>query len=1507
VDARRRVVAGLVAVALGVGLQTVTSRSQPVQATTPAPGIITTIAGASPNSGPATTFNQQPWGLATHGSTLYVSDPAAGVVRAVDINTGLETVAAAVNKGPIGVAVDATGNLYIATQTSVVMVDTSGAYSTLATGFSYASGIAVDGLGDVFVADSNHNQIQKVDHTTRAVTAVAGTGTAGFSGDTGLATAAQLSGPEGIAVDSTGTKLWIADTQNWRIRAVVGGTINTVAGGSSNIGCANGPANSMIVQPVGVYVDASGNVFIPDQNHNCIRELTGSTLTTVAGTGKFYYSGDGGPATAATFEQPVNLTIDGSGNMFIADNYSQRVRKVTSAGIITTFAGTGIPQFAICAYNGDGDQANTILLCDASGIALDSAGDVFFSENLSYVVRKVTPAGVITTVAGMGGVPGHTGDGGPATAASLNGPGALAIDPSGNLFIIDRGYPGTIRWVDTSGIIRTVASSGLNQPQAITAAPNGDLYIADPFNNLVEKVSGATTPTPTVSRIAGGGPNFPGDGGPATLASLSSPRGVALDGSGNIYITSSLRLQKVDPSGIISTIAVFSLNNDPGTVQVAPTGQIVVSSGGGKLVAVSGAGQIPVVGDGTRVFSGDGGPAYLAGVDTRAFVFDPAGNIFIADAGGRRVRRVQAFSAPSAALSVSAVAGMHSATVHWSAPTNTGGLPIAQYTVRSYQGATPGPSAVSGTTSTIVGGLGGNVPYTFTVTAFNGWLSGPVSAASPAVTPTVLTTTGDILTYAGTIGQGPATSLGQYPYSVALAGTHLYVGDMANPVIRDVNLSSGNEGVLAGNDSYGYAGDGGMAASAMIQGAGAMAYCGGQTYFADTFNYAIRKIDGAGRISTIAGTGQFGYGGDGGPAVSAELGRVFGLACRTGGGLYISDSDNGAVRVIDAGGTISTWYYGFSFPTALAEMGAMDVVAVADSGSDNAVWQITDVNYKLLDGQLGDPRGLAFMNGSLYIADRVRSALYAVDPNGVITTPPMLYANQPVGLAADPANNLLYVANTGGFTVTRANVSINTITPIAGNGTPSLSGDGGPAAQAQLGNPYAVALDGNGDLFIADNQNAVIRKIDPTGIITTIAGNGVAGLSGDGGAATAARLNDPRGVAVAPNGDVYISDTGNGRLRVVDHSTGLISTILSGLNFPRAVAVDAAGNVYIADTGDNQVLVMRFAAAGAGLLAGTGSAGYSGDGGPATSAALKGPRGLAIDAASNVYISDSDNNRVRRVDHVTGIITTIAGNGTAGRGGDGRAAINAELNFPFGLAVDTAGNLYISDVSNQRIRVVDTRGNISTVVGACGGVPGFSGDGGPASSAEINFAYGLAVDAFGDLFIADFASNRIRGAVGLAGLRASACPGPSGSPGSRGTNPVSTSPPPTRTAEIHGSAPRVTGDSVLPGRVSTLPVRPLQPARTPAKPPVTKPAPVAKPGAVQPAQAAAPPAQAAQPAAAPPRAHVRPAASRQSQPSPPSLPWNWLLLAPVGALALGGLGLRIRAKRARGQGSHVNR
>jgi sugar lactone lactonase YvrE len=355
---------------------------------------------------------------------------------------------------------------------------------------------------------------------------------------------------------------------------------------------------------------------------------------------------------------------------------------------------------------------------------------------------------------------------------------------------------------------------------------------------------------------------------------------------------------------------------------------------------------------------------------------------------------------------------------------------------------------------------------------------------------------------------------------------------------------------------------------------------------------------------------------------------------------------------------------------------------------------------------------------------------------------------------------------------------------------------------------------------------------------------------------------------------------------MVDHRTGLISTILTGLYLPRGLAVDAAGSLYIADTGNNQILVMRFTAAGAGHFAGTGTAGNSGDGGLAVAATLNQPRGLAVDASSNVYIADTGNNRVRRVDHVTGNIATVAGNGTAGLAGDGRAATAAELNFPFGLALDAAGYLYIADADNQRIRVVDTRGNIDSVVGTCGGVAGFSGDGGPASTAHVNFPYGVAVDAFGDLFIAEVNSNRVRAATGLAGTRGSSCPAPTGTPGSRGAQPSHAATPANpQIAEMGGTVSNFANQSVLPGRVSSVPAQPTLVASKQA--PAAQPTPVTRPGATQPNPPVAQKPPAAGPAPAPGRAPAATAVlsyPQSSSPRPDSF-W-WVLLVPVAVLTV---------------------
>jgi RHS repeat-associated protein len=333
---------------------------------------------------------------------------------------------------------------------------------------------------------------------------------------------------------------------------------------------------------------------------------------------------------------------------------------------------------------------------------------------------------------------------------------------------------------------------------------------------------------------------------------------------------------------------------------------------------------------------------------------------------------------------------------------------------------------------------------------------------------------------------------------------------------------------------------------------------------------------------------------------------------------------------------------------------------------------------------------------------------------------------------------------------------------VAGNGTAGHSGDGGPATSAELSYPSGVAVDTAGNIYIADSTNNRIRKVAAsTGDISTVAGNGTAGYSGDGGAATSAELSNPIGVVVDAAGNIYIADEVNNRIREVTASTGIITTVAgdgtrgySGdggaatsaeLYYPFGVSVDAAGNIYIADYGNARV---RKVTASTGIIttvAGGGTAGV-GDGGAATSAELCDPSGVALDAAGDIYIADACNNRIRKVTASTGDISTVAGNGTAGYSGDAGSATSAELDFPIAVAVDTGGNFYIADYANDRVRrVTASSGEISTVAG--NGTLGYSGDGGAATTAELADPHDVALDYAGNLYIADPLNERIR-AVG---------------------------------------------------------------------------------------------------------------------------------------------------------------
>ncbi len=335
----------------------------------------------------------------------------------------------------------------------------------------------------------------------------------------------------------------------------------------------------------------------------------------------------------------------------------------------------------------------------------------------------------------------------------------------------------------------------------------------------------------------------------------------------------------------------------------------------------------------------------------------------------------------------------------------------------------------------------------------------------------------------------------------------------------------------------------------------------------------------------------------------------------------------------------------------------------------------------------------------------------------------------------------------------------DTIDTYAGTGVAGYSGDGGAATAADLNGPGDVALDSAGNIYIADTANHRIRRVDAvTGIIVTIAGTGTPGYSGDGGPATSAGIDSPEGVAVDSAGNIYIADTANHSIRRIDAATGDIDTVAGSggppgysgdggpataakLRTPKAVAVDSAGNIYIADTANDAIRKVDAASGTIETVAGTGSPGFSGDGGPATAAMINKPGGVAVDSAGNIYIADTANNRIRKVDAATGIIDTIAGTGQPGYGGDGGPATLARMSKPGDVAVDPAGDLYIA--GNDTIRKVDAvTGIIYTVAGTSN--TGYAGDGGPATDADLDDPQGVAVDAAGNIYIADTDNHRIR-------------------------------------------------------------------------------------------------------------------------------------------------------------------
>jgi uncharacterized protein (TIGR03437 family) len=543
-------------------------------------------------------------------------------------------------------------------QTYTISTVAGGYFPTNTPGISSSlyspNAVAVDTSGNVFFTDLFAHAVFRLDATTGALTLVAGNGTAGFSGDDGPAASAQLNQPQGVAVDSAGN-LYIADTFNNRIRKVSNGVISTAVGGGTSLGVEGPAASAQLLAPEGVAVDSSGSLYISDFNR--IRKVSNGVITTVAGDGNPGFSGDNGPATSAQLSNlNGGIALDAAGNLYVADAFNHRIRKVSN-GVITTVAGTGT-----YGFSGDNGPANSAQLSQPGGVAVDGAGNLYIADTYSYRIRKVA-SGVITTVAGTG-LYGFSGDNGPATSARLSEPFGVCVDGTGNLYIADQAYNHRVRKV-SSGVITTLAGDGLvgdngsatsahlMLPTGVAVDSAGNSLITDNFDHRVRKVTAGM-----IATIAGNGfGSFAGDNGPATNAELSQPSGAAFDSAGNLYIADLFnnRIRKV-ASGTITTVAgngtpSFSGDNGPASSAGLNLSVGIAVDGDGNLYIgdqynhrvrkVSGGGITTVAGNGTPGFAGDNGPPGSSQLTLpQSVAVDGAGSLYIADYGNNRIRKV---------------------------------------------------------------------------------------------------------------------------------------------------------------------------------------------------------------------------------------------------------------------------------------------------------------------------------------------------------------------------------------------------------------------------------------------------------------------------------------------------------------------------------------------------------------------------------------------------------------------------------------------------------------------------------------------------------------------------------------------------------------------------------------------------------------------------------------------------------------------------------------------------
>eukprot|EP01034_Spumella_vulgaris_P032010 gene32010-39543_t len=952
--------------------------------------------------------------------------------------------------------------------------------------------------------------------------------------------------------------------------------------GVSSYGGNDGKATAAQMRsPRAIWFDATGNAYISDTNNHVVRKVgVDGVIVTVIGSGVGSATGTVGPATSAMFYTPYQLVGDTSAVYFVA-NGNYRVNKVDlTSGILSVFAGTGS-----VGSDGDGGLATAATFTSPRGICLDANKNVYISDTSAYKIRKVSATdGLISTITGTGAV-GSTGDGSSATSVTLKGPEQLFMDSTARLYVADR----TKVRVLIAGVLTLFAGTGATGSTDSTApATSTVLNTANgvrspsvmpsvvPSLTMTPSVTPSAFPTVQLSDMYGvalyagsGVSSYGGNGGKATAAMLRGAAGIWFDAAGNGYIsdTSNHYIRKVSTAGIISS----------------------------------------VIGNGVAADTGNGGPATSASIYAPYQLHGNTINVHLTLNG---VHNVKVVNLASGILSL--VAGTGSA-----ASDGDGGL-ASSASVNSPRGV-----FVDASSNVYITENGGNKVRK--VSAADGLISTIIGVG-------IAGSTGD---------GGPGTSARvNSPNQLFVDSVgRLFFADRLSCKVR--MFQAGIVTRFAGNEVQLSTDVTGPATSTSInQVEGVWATTDGVMFLSEYNAHKMKKVSSSGQMSTIAGTGvassvATAANGDGGPAILATFNLPFYVGLASSGDVYVADSGNSKIRM----------FY-----------------SMAPSMAPSAIPTTTQPSLSIAPS-------IPPSTTPSCVPSMLPSPVPSTSPSPSPSYPPTAQPSLTVAPSAVPS--------------TSPSVQLSDmfgVVTYAGTGSSGYSGNGVKVTSAVVKSPRAIWFDASGNAYISDTNNHFVRKVSTNGIITSVIGTGIGTDSGNGGPATSASIYSPYQL-VGDTETLYLSVNDNNRVKALNLDSGILS-----------------------------------------VFAGTGNVASDGDGGFATAASLNSPRGIWLDANKNVYIGETSGYRVRIVSAADGLITTIIGTGVAGSGGDGGAATAARVGSLDQLYMDSVARLFVVDRGNCRVRVMQA-GILSHFAGT--GVLGSTDVTAAASSTTLNFVTGV--------------------------------------------------------------------------------------------------------------------------------------------------------------------------------------